>query len=260
MKQGLKITAFTCAFMLIAAAFSGCLSQDSQPETLPGESEEGALPATSPGTGEVGETEGTFPEENETLVYEGVRLTPIADQGNFAYRGTQYIDRESYRLEIVGLVDRPVSFSYEDLLAFPAASKVVTLESVDGWNFTAKWTGVPLETLFEDAGLQEGTSHVIFYGVDEYSTALPLDYLIENEIILAYRLNDLPLPPERGFPVQVVAEGKYGYKWAKWVVRMEITDEPYRGYWERQGYSDRADVGGPGFEDFGMVEKIKEFL
>lgn len=153
-----------------------------------------------------------------------------------------------------------MNFSYEELLAFPGTSKVVTLESVDGWNFTAKWNGMPLETLFAKAGLQEEASHVIFYGADEYSTALPLDYLIENEIILAYRLNDVPLPPERGFPVQVVAEGKYGYKWAKWVVRMEVTDEPYRGYWERRGYSDTADIRGPGFEDFGIVEKIKDLL
>ncbi|MDM7918758.1 MAG: molybdopterin-dependent oxidoreductase [Methanosarcina sp.] len=72
--------------------------------------------------------------------------------------------------------------------------------------------------------------------------------MLEKDIILAYRLNDVTLPPERGFPLQLVAEDKYGYKWAKWIVRIELRDSPYRGYWEERGYNDTADVGGPDFE------------
>jgi DMSO/TMAO reductase YedYZ molybdopterin-dependent catalytic subunit len=56
------------------------------------------------------------------------------------------------------------------------------------------------------------------------------------------------LPHDRGFPLQLVAEEKYGYKWAKWITHVEVTNAEYRGYWESKGYSDRADVGGPAFE------------
>lgn len=83
---------------------------------------------------------------------------------------------------------------------------------------------------------------------------------MENDIILAYYLNDITLPPDRGFPVQVVAEGKYGYKWAKWVVRIEVTDESYRGYWESRGYNNRADVGGPAYEDFNVIGNLEDLL
>ncbi|WP_049891097.1 molybdopterin-dependent oxidoreductase [Methanohalobium evestigatum] len=79
-----------------------------------------------------------------------------------------------------------------------------------------------------------------------------MDYLLENDIILAYKINDVTLPPHRGFPLQVVAEGKYRYKWAKWIKRIEVVNHSYRGYWESRGYNNDADVGGPKFADFGL--------
>ncbi|WP_406660582.1 molybdopterin-dependent oxidoreductase [Methanolobus sp. ZRKC3] len=181
--------------------------------------------------------------EGEAREYDEVELTPISQQGNFMIKGTQYIDRDDYIIRVDGLVNNSLELNYEDLLMYPNKSKAVRLNSVDGWSFDAKWTGVPLKTLLDEAGTEESARTVIFHGVDGYSTSLELDYIVDNDIILAYRLNDITLPPERGFPVQVVAEDKYGYKWAKWVVHIEVTDEPYRGYWERRGYSNRADVG-----------------
>ena len=63
------------------------------------------------------------------------------------------------------------------------------------------------------------------------------------------KINDLTLPPDRGFPFQVVAESKFGYKWAKWVTEIEITDDlEFRGYWETAGYSNNADDMGPPFD------------
>jgi len=60
---------------------------------------------------------------------------------------------------------------------------------------------------------------------------------------MAYKMNDLTLPPERGFPFQLVAEKKWGYKWIKWITKIELSDdEEYRGYWESRGYSNEADL------------------
>jgi DMSO/TMAO reductase YedYZ molybdopterin-dependent catalytic subunit len=122
---------------------------------------------------------------------------------------------------------------------------------VEGWSFTAKWTGVKMADLLNETGTLDNATTVIFYSADGYSTSLDMDYLLKNNIILAYTLNDVTLPPERGFPLQLVAEGKYGYKWAKWVVRIELSDSPYRGYWEKRGYNNTAEVGGPEFEKTG---------
>lgn len=206
-----------------------------------------AFSITSGCISERGET-GTYDNESENLSYEGKSLTPIAQQRNNAIEGTQYIDRESYRLQVNGLVEKPLNLTYEEIIELPQTSKVVDLNCVEGWSFTAKWTGVRMADLFEKAGDMENATTVIFYSADGYSTSLDKDYLLEKDIILAYRINDVTLPPDRGFPLQLVTEGKYGYKWAKWIERIELSDSPYRGYWEKRGYNNMADVGGPELE------------
>jgi DMSO/TMAO reductase YedYZ molybdopterin-dependent catalytic subunit len=175
-------------------------------------------------------------------------LTPISEQRTRDIKGTQYIDRENYRLQIDGLVKDPRNFTYEEVIELPETSKVVDLNCVEGWSFTAKWTGVKIADILNETGTLGNATTVVFYSADGYSTSLDLDYLLKNNIILAYRLNDVTLPAERGFPLQLVAENKYGYKWAKWIVRIELRDSPYRGYWEQRGYNNTADVGGPEFE------------
>jgi len=84
---------------------------------------------------------------------------------------------------------------------------------------------------------------VIFRAYDGYSTSLPLDYIIDNNILMAYKMNNVTLPPERGYPFQLVAESKWGYKWIKWITKIELTDnENYLGFWERRGYPNTADI------------------
>jgi DMSO/TMAO reductase YedYZ molybdopterin-dependent catalytic subunit len=84
---------------------------------------------------------------------------------------------------------------------------------------------------------------VIFYAYDGYSTSLPLNYILEKDILIAYKMNGLTLPPERGFPFELVAESKYGYKWVKWITAIELSDNVnYKGYWESRGFSNDATV------------------
>ncbi len=186
--------------------------------------------------------------ETEATKYMGIKLTPISEQGNNAIKGTQFIDRDAYRLRIDGMVERPANLTYDQITNYTPVSKVVTLNCVEGWSFTAKWTGVPVKTLFNDTGIVENATTVIFYSTDGYSTSHDLKYLIDNNILLAYRINDITLPPERGFPLQLIAEGKYGYKWAKWFDHIELVNESYKGYWESRGYNNKGDFGGPPFE------------
>jgi DMSO/TMAO reductase YedYZ molybdopterin-dependent catalytic subunit len=196
-------------------------------------------PSSTPTSGEVEATE-----------FQGVKLTPIKEQLNNALAGTQYIDWASYRLTVDGLVEHPLSLSYDDLLAYPQISKLMDLDCVEGWNFTAKWTGPALNDIFKDAGLKPEGKIAIFYSADvpQGYSSLDLSYISDNNIIIASKLNDITLPQDRGFPFQVVAEMKFGYKWAKWITRIEISDNTsFRGYWEGYGYNNNADINGPAF-------------
>ena len=190
----------------------------------------------------------TVPGEVEATEFQGVKLTPIKDQNNNALQGTQIIDKNTYKLTVDGLVDHPLTLSYADLQAYPQISQLMDLNCVEGWSFTAKWTGPALSAIFADAGVKPEAVIAIFYTADvpEGYTSLDLNYINTNNIIIALKLNDITLPPDRGFPFQVVAKSKFGYKWAKWVTRIELSsDTNFRGYWESNGYNNNADINGP---------------
>ena len=181
--------------------------------------------------------------EVEAVEYLGTKLMPLSSQGNNAIKGTQRIDRETYRLNVKGLTERELNLRYSQILDLPAYSELVYMPCVEGWGFYAKWTGFRLTDLLNISGLRPGAKYLFFTSADGYSTSLPLDYLQKNNILMAYGINAVTLPPDRGFPLQVVAKGKYGYKWAKWITGIEVTDKDVKGYWESNGYSDSANVG-----------------
>ena len=193
-----------------------------------------------------------LPGETEATEFMGQQLTPLKEQRNNALAGTQRLDRETYRLKVSGLVDTPLELTYADLQALPQVSKVLDMNCVEGWDFTAKWTGPTLKSVFEKAGVKTSANNVIFRTSDALEggyTSLLLDYVLTNDIILGMKINDLTLPAERGFPFQVIAESKFGYKWAKWVTEIELSDDlSFKGYWESEGYSNNADDQGPPFE------------
>jgi len=129
----------------------------------------------------------------------------------------------------------------------PAYTEVAWMPCVEGWGFTAKWTGFRVFDLLAVAVLRLNATYVVFYSVDGYATGLTLDYLKAEHTLMAYGINDVTLPPERGFPFQLVAVNKYGYKWAKWITAIEVGDKVVEGYWESRGYSNTGDVGSPPF-------------
>jgi DMSO/TMAO reductase YedYZ molybdopterin-dependent catalytic subunit len=188
--------------------------------------------------------------EVEATEFQGQKLTPISDQRNNALAGTQHINRDTYVLTVDGLVDKPLSLSYADLLAMPQVSQLNTLNCVEGWLFVAKWTGPRLSDIFRQAGIQPDAKIAIFYTTDvtDGYSSLDVSYIQTQDIIIALKINDLTLPDDRGFPFQVVAQSKFGYKWSKWVTRIELSsDTSFRGYWEGAGYNNQGDVGGPTF-------------
>ena len=137
-----------------------------------------------------------------------------------------------------------IEYTYDEVVSnFTVHKKVVTLHCVEGWSVTILWEGVMVEDLIADAQVDPNATTVIFYAYDGYTTALPLDYIVDNNIMMAYKMNNVTLPPERGYPFELVAESKWGYKWIKWITAIELSDnEGYLGFWERLGYPNDADV------------------
>jgi DMSO/TMAO reductase YedYZ molybdopterin-dependent catalytic subunit len=180
----------------------------------------------------------------EVKEYKGQRLSSIDDFRENSIRGPQFVDNESYRLVVTGLVNNEIEYSYDEVISnFQLFEKVVTLYCVEGWDVTILWEGVLVKDLLEEAGINPRAKIVIFYAYDGYSTSLPLDYIFNKDILIAHKMNGVVLPPERGFPFQLVAESKYGYKWIKWITQIELSDDvDYRGYWESRGFSNNADL------------------
>ncbi|MFB3889547.1 MAG: molybdopterin-dependent oxidoreductase [Candidatus Bathyarchaeia archaeon] len=174
--------------------------------------------------------------------YEGQNLSSIGDFQENSIKGPQHINESTYRLAITGLVDKPLELTYDQVAnGHQKYQKVVTLHCVEGWSVTILWEGIRVKDLLREAGGSPNASVVIFHAVDGYSTSLPLDYIVDKDILIAFKMNGVTLPPERGFPFQLVAESQYGYKWIKWITQIELSDnENYLGYWESRGYPNNA--------------------
>jgi len=182
--------------------------------------------------------------------FKGENFSSPKDFRENSIKGPQEVDISSYKLNVTGLLDNPLSLSYEDVINnFESYQKVATLNCVEGWSVKILWEGVEVRDLLKQGGLKEGTKTIIFKAVDGYSTSFPIEYILDNNIIMAHKMNEETLLPERGFPFQLVAESKWGYKWIKWISEIEISDnEDYRGFWESRGYNNDGSFPGPRYE------------
>ena len=182
-----------------------------------------------------------YPEITE---YNGQKLSSINDFRENSIKGPQTINIGNYRLTTTGLVENETTYTYDDVINnHTHYQKVVTLHCIEGWDVTILWEGVRVKDLLEEAGYNQTAQVLVFYAQDGYTTSLPLSYIINKDIVIAYKMNGVVLPPDRGFPFQLVAENKYGYKWIKWITGIEVSnDTNYRGYWEGYGYDNNADL------------------
>ncbi len=180
----------------------------------------------------------------EVREYQGEKLSSINDFYENSIKGPQYVDKDTYRLQISGLVANPGSYTYDQVVGnHTPYQKVVTLNCVDGWSVKILWEGVRVQDLIDEAQPSPDARVLIFSAADGYTTSLPIEYFRDNNIIMAYKMNGVTIPPERGFPFMLVAESKWGYKWAKWITGIEFSsDTSYTGYWEDRGYSNIGDL------------------
>jgi len=179
----------------------------------------------------------------EIREYEGMRLDPSIGPRDNSISGIQQVKIENYELTVTGLVDTPLTYTYDEVLALTAYERLITLHCVEGWDATVLWEGVRLADLIDPAGIQPEAVTVIFHCVDNYTTSMPLETILERDMLLAYKSNGIQLPAALGYPFIVIAEDKLGYKWARWVNEIELSDNTdYEGYWESRGYDNDPDL------------------
>ncbi len=179
----------------------------------------------------------------EVTEHNGRKLTPLAKQRNTHIDPVPNVDLASYRLKIGGKVGQPIELKYDEALAVPQESRVIDFQCVEGWGYTALFWGPRVVDLIAKAQPAPNVKTVIFHALGGYySSSLPLEFVKSKNVFLVARINNIVLPPDRGFPFVVAAEGKFGYKWVQWVERIELSDKDYSGYWEQRGYSNKADI------------------
>ena len=179
----------------------------------------------------------------EITNYEGKPLNDFKSLPDNSVGGPQTVDMAAYRLVIDGAVQHPQSLTYDQVLAHAHYQKLITLHCVEGWSATGLFEGVLMKDLLAEAGPLPTAVTVILHGQDAYTTSVPLATVLARNMLLAYRVNNADLIARNGYPFQLAAEDKLGYKWCKWVVRIELSTDPnFKGFWERQGYGNDAEV------------------
>jgi len=181
-----------------------------------------------------------YEEFGDDRVPPGQRETskfPVLSKG-----GTPSWDRESWEFTVTGAVENELSFSFEEFTDLDAVTQRQDFHCVTGWSkLDCEFTGVTFPHLAELAGVRDDAVHVMFHALDGYTTNLPLEDCMRDEVLFAWDYDGDDLPSEHGGPLRVVTPHKYAYKGAKWVDGVEFLTEPERGYWEKRGYSNTAD-------------------
>ena len=173
-------------------------------------------------------------------------LLPIGGWRIYTISGSMPLfDEREWRLEIDGLVERPVSLTYAQLLALPRARQVTDFHCVTGWSVPkVRWAGVRFADLLSLVRPTSSAKAIRFVSMENpYQDSLTLQQALLPNVMLAYELDGKPLSRPHGSPARVVIPEMYGYKGVKWLTRMELVDHQPAGYWEDLGYDQNAWVG-----------------
>jgi DMSO/TMAO reductase YedYZ molybdopterin-dependent catalytic subunit len=173
--------------------------------------------------------------------------------GNPAPKTPEYLadaanDWRAWRLAVKGLVERPSAFSLADLRSMPSRTQITRHDCVEGWSAIGKWKGVPLARIIERVQVKAEARYVVFRCLDtnsrgvHYYESIGLEDALHPQTILAYDLNDKPIPLANGAPIRLRVENQLGYKHAKYIHALEFVEAfetiegGKGGYWEDRGY------------------------
>ncbi|MFG0296783.1 MAG: sulfite oxidase [Maioricimonas sp. JB045] len=189
-------------------------------------------------------------------------LTPDDQVFSVSHYGNPKVNPDEYRLEITGLVDRPVSLTLDDIRAMPKVDQLMTLECAGngaskgfmGAIYNSRWTGTPLAPLLKECGVKDEAIEAVFIGTDRkeetlrkgtkrettfevpFGRSLPVEDAMQPELLLAYERNGEPIRPENGAPLRLIVPGCYGIANVKWLRRIELRDRRYMGRYMARDY------------------------
>jgi DMSO/TMAO reductase YedYZ molybdopterin-dependent catalytic subunit len=186
---------------------------------------------------------------------DGVALPSFVTSNEDFYRidtalSVPQLSRDEWQLKIHGMVDREITYRFDDLAKFDLVEKMVTLTCVSnpvGGDLisNAVWTGYRVRDLLAAAGVHPDADMVLSTSIDGFTAGTPVDALTDNrDSLLAITMNGQPLPVEHGYPARLVVPGLYGYVSAtKWIVDLEVTRfDRAEAYWTRLGWSARGPI------------------
>jgi DMSO/TMAO reductase YedYZ molybdopterin-dependent catalytic subunit len=188
------------------------------------QSSNGSIPVATPIVRLLPDASSSTPPESPP---NSITTTPTLTPDNSASTTTttpfnEDIDIDSYNLIIDGIVNSPLSLSYEQLQSFPTITRDAEIICPGVKDETDSWTGVSLSTLLKEAGLATGASVVVFTGEDGYFVQLPLETVLESDVFLAYEMNGQTLSQDRGYPLRLVVGKSQGADWLRWVTKIEV--------------------------------------
>ncbi len=189
------------------------------------------------------------PHPNRKLIDRGLepeRLPPgqyLTEKWPVFHAGSvPVIDPAAYRFELTGLVERPLSLTLGELRALPATDLRCDIHCVTRWSrFDMPWRGVRFRDLAELATPRPDAAFAIAHAAGGYTTNLPLDALLADDVLVAYEADGAPLEAEHGAPVRLMVPSRYFWKSAKWLHAIELVPDDRPGYWEELGYHNDAD-------------------
>lgn len=191
-------------------------------------------------------------EFSESDIRQPMRPNGVTAPDDDVYKGLLGNDFAAWRLEVTGLVEKPLSLTRQQLMSMPSRTQITRHDCVEGWSCIAKWTGAPLSLVLEQAVVKREARYVMFHCLDtigrdlagdvKYYGSIDLIDARHPQAILAYGLNGKALPVENGAPLRVRVERQIGYKMPKYIHRIELVDSFANfgggkgGYWEDNGY------------------------
>src|SRR6478752_471212 len=152
------------------------------------------------------------------------------------------IDSSSWSLSIKGLVNNPITLNYDQIKSMNPVEQYATLSCISnkiGGDLvsTALWKGVRLRDILAKAQVKSQVKYIVFRCSDGYDVGIPIERGLMDGTILAYNMNNIPLPNDHGFPLRAIVPGFYGMMNPKWISEIELVDSTYEGFWQRKGWT-----------------------
>lgn len=152
------------------------------------------------------------------------------------------LDKATWKLRIEGLVEKPVTLSFDEFMALPQMEDVSDIHCVTTWSrYDNRWAGVPSQAIVDLVRPKADARHVIFHAYDGYTTNLTLEAFLAPDVLIAHSWEGVPLTREHGGPVRAIVPQWYFWKSAKWIRRIEVSALDKPGFWEERGYHNEGD-------------------